>query len=83
MPPRRYNTETPNAILMKRPDKAHQKKYNPKGLPIVDVVIDPNLGKHLRPHQVKGVQFMYECVMGMSEPDANGAILADEMGLGK
>ncbi len=28
-------------------------------------------------------QFMYRCVMGMTEASANGCILADEMGLGK
>jgi DNA repair and recombination protein RAD54B len=54
----------------------------PKGKQIVDVVLDPFLGRHLRPHQQEGVKFMYECVMGMKEA-GEGAILADEMGLGK
>lgn len=35
-----------------------------------------------RPHQVSGVRFMYECVMGMRAQGASGCILADEMGLG-
>jgi len=52
----------------------------------------------MRDHQKEGVkvsrscpvaavvidaQFMYSCVMGFTEAEANGCILADEMGLGK
>ena len=51
--------------------------------PKVPVVIDPRLAKVLRPHQVEGVKFMYKCVTGMIEENANGCIMADEMGLGK
>ena len=32
---------------------------------IVDVVVDPYLARHLKPHQREGVSFMYECIMGM------------------
>ncbi|EFJ40540.1 hypothetical protein VOLCADRAFT_99672 [Volvox carteri f. nagariensis] len=53
------------------------------GRPVVPVVIDPYLGRHLRPHQQEGVRFMYEAVMGLTSPDRTGCILADEMGLGK
>ncbi len=56
---------------------------NPKKLTIVDVVIDPVLSNHLRPHQKEGVQFLYECTMGYRDFDGKGAILADDMGLGK
>lgn len=49
----------------------------------VPVVLDPRLAKVLRPHQVEGVKFMYKCVTGMVEEQANGCIMADEMGLGK
>jgi DNA repair and recombination protein RAD54B len=72
----RHDPNTPGALVMTRPKSA------PRGKQIVDVVLDPLLGRHLRPHQRKGVQFMYECVMGMRE-SGEGAILADEMGLGK
>jgi DNA repair and recombination protein RAD54 and RAD54-like protein len=41
------------------------------------------LAKRLRPHQREGVQFMYECVMGLKDFDGKGVILADDMGLGK
>lgn len=42
-----------------------------------------------RPHQLEGVSFLYNCIMGYRDSPAirhgsvNGAILADEMGLGK
>jgi DNA repair and recombination protein RAD54B len=75
-PQPRHDPKQPNALLMKRPDTC------PKGKQIVDVVVDPILGKHLRDHQREGVQFLYECVMGM-RCEGEGAIMADEMGLGK
>lgn len=82
--PQRLSTPTPRhdpkqagALVMKRPDST------PKGKQIVDVVVDPILTKHLRQHQREGVQFLYECVMGMRSFNGEGAILADDMGLGK
>jgi DNA repair and recombination protein RAD54B len=50
---------------------------------MVDVVVDPYLSQHLRPHQREGVEFLYQCVMGMRPFEGRGSILADEMGLGK
>ncbi|KAF9395289.1 helicase [Podila verticillata] len=58
-------------------------KRPPGDAGLVDVVVDPILGQHLRPHQRVGVQFLYECVMQMKDITGQGAILADEMGLGK
>ncbi|CAO1618312.1 unnamed protein product [Parajaminaea phylloscopi] len=49
----------------------------------VPVVIDPRLGKVLRPHQVEGVKFLYRCTTGLVDEQACGCIMADEMGLGK
>ncbi|KAJ2554197.1 DNA-dependent ATPase protein rad54 [Coemansia sp. RSA 1933] len=49
----------------------------------VAVVVDPVLGRKLRPHQVEGVRFLYECVTGRVYQDSLGCIVADEMGLGK
>jgi DNA repair and recombination protein RAD54B len=49
----------------------------------IDVVLDPFIAKHLRPHQIEGVRFLYECVMNIKDFHGQGAILADEMGLGK
>lgn len=49
----------------------------------VPVVIDPRLAKVLRPHQVDGVKFLYNCTTGMIDRRVYGCIMADEMGLGK
>ncbi len=48
-----------------------------------DQYVPTVLAKWLRPHQREGVQFMYQCVMGMKEYDGHGCILADDMGLGE
>ncbi|XP_010784100.1 DNA repair and recombination protein RAD54-like [Notothenia coriiceps] len=49
----------------------------------IHVVVDPVLGKVLRPHQREGVKFLWECVTGRRIPGSYGCIMADEMGLGK
>lgn len=51
----RHDPNAPGAIVMKRPSQAHQKRFNEKGLTIVDVVLDPDIAKVLRPHQVEFV----------------------------
>ncbi|KAJ7647498.1 SNF2 family N-terminal domain-containing protein [Roridomyces roridus] len=71
------------AVVMKYPTKEHIKRFNKKDLPVVAVVLDPILAPRLRPHQIEGVKFMYECVMGLKKHEGQGCILADEMGLGK
>jgi DNA repair and recombination protein RAD54B len=76
-PSPRHDPNAEGALLMTRPIDC------PKGKVIVDVVLDPFLGQHLRQHQRDGVQFLYECVMGMRDFNGQGALLADEMGLGK
>ena len=43
------------------------------------VVVDPILGTKLRPHQIEGVQFLWDAVTGKNIPDFNGCIMADEM----
>lgn len=37
----------------------------------------------LREHQRQGVQFLFDCLMGLKEFHGEGCILADDMGLGK
>ncbi|PGH28224.1 hypothetical protein AJ80_00114 [Polytolypa hystricis UAMH7299] len=76
-PTPRHDPTAPGAVVMKRPASV------PKGKRVVDVVLDPLLGKHLREHQREGVKFLYECVMGLRPFNGEGAVLADEMGLGK
>jgi len=48
-------------------------------LDIIPVVIDRILSRKLRPHQIEGVKFLYECVMGYRGHGGQGCILADEM----
>ncbi|XP_065574814.1 DNA repair and recombination protein RAD54B-like isoform X2 [Artemia franciscana] len=76
----RHNPEDKGAIVLPRPDSKVQFNSSTR---IVDVVIDPFLGRHLRKHQIDGVIFMYECVMGFRDGGSTGCILADSMGLGK
>ncbi|KAG0289623.1 helicase [Linnemannia gamsii] len=90
VPPQpRHNPDTLHAILLPRPSSSHPRvvkggNNRPSGdIGLVDVVVDPILGQHLRPHQREGVRFLYECVMQMTDVNGQGAILADEMGLGK
>ena len=76
-PTPRHDPKAEGALVMRQLNKV------PKGKQQVDVVVDPLLSKHLRPHQREGVKFLYECVMDMKSFGGQGAILADEMGLGK
>ncbi|TRM69761.1 SNF2 family N-terminal domain-containing protein [Schizophyllum amplum] len=78
-----HDPQAEDAVVMKAPTKDHIKKFNTKNLPVVPVVIDPVLRRRLRPHQIEGVKFLYECVMGLRKHEGQGCILADEMGLGK
>ena len=72
----RHDPNTPDAVVLPRPKM-------PTGTKAVDVVIDPFISRHLRPHQKEGVRFLYGCIMGIKDFGGTGAILADEMGLGK
>uniref|UniRef100_A0A8C7XJD1 RAD54 homolog B n=1 Tax=Oryzias sinensis TaxID=183150 RepID=A0A8C7XJD1_9TELE len=78
-----HDPSAPGALVMPRPSTNHQWLHNKAALPVVEVVVDPHLTQHLRPHQRDGLLFLYECVMGMRVASCYGAILADEMGLGK
>ncbi|XP_063155563.1 DNA repair and recombination protein RAD54B [Candoia aspera] len=79
----RHDPFAPNSLVMPYPCPSHQRLFNKSDLPVVDVVVDPYITSHLRPHQREGIPFLYECVMGMRVSNRFGAILADEMGLGK
>lgn len=47
------------------------------------IEVVPELACKLRPHQREGVQFLFECTMGLRGFEGEGCILADDMGLGK
>ena len=74
MQPDEYGVESEVTVLRPAPLTSYTKE---------DQYVPPVLAKWLRPHQREGVQFMYQCVMGMKNFDGNGCILADDMGLGK
>ncbi|KAJ3285465.1 DNA-dependent ATPase protein rad54 [Borealophlyctis nickersoniae] len=87
-----HDPEAENAIVLHHPrvlsatEQMHamKAKADPNGpKPEVHVVVDPVLGKVLRPHQIDGVRFLYNCVTGKTAEGAHGCIMADEMGLGK
>ncbi|KAJ7372112.1 DNA repair and recombination protein rad54b [Desmophyllum pertusum] len=61
----RHDVNAPGALVMPRPSATHQLEHNRGGLDIRDVVVDPHVSQHLRPHQRDGVMFLYECVMGL------------------
>jgi SNF2 family DNA or RNA helicase len=51
-----------------------------------NIYIPKRLYKNLMQHQIEGVQFLFNCMFGLSDanfPDLSGCILADTMGLGK
>lgn len=78
----RHDPDAPGAVVMKAPTKDHQAKYNKKwgflliaqihvltwcrNLPVVPVVIDPVIVRHLRPHQKEGELSIYSFIRGAS-----------------
>ncbi|XP_075688153.1 DNA repair and recombination protein RAD54-like [Rhinoderma darwinii] len=80
-----HDPDEEGALVLYEPPSlsAHdQLKVDKEKIP-VHVVVDPVLGKILRPHQREGVKFLWECVTGRRIPGSRGCIMADEMGLGK
>lgn len=69
-----YGVEEDVTVLKPAP-KERYSKHN--------VFVPPILAKWLRPHQREGVNFIYQCVMGLKDFSGQGVILADDMGLGK
>ncbi|XP_953973.1 recombinational repair (RAD54) protein [Theileria annulata] len=49
----------------------------------VEIKVDSILSRFLRDHQRQGVQFIFDCLMGLKGFNGRGCILADDMGLGK
>ncbi len=76
-----FDPQRPDALVFPRPP--FHLMGDAKDAVIVDVVADPYLSSKLRPHQRRGVEFLYRCVLGFGDDGNTGAILADDMGLGK
>ncbi|KAF8348116.1 P-loop containing nucleoside triphosphate hydrolase protein [Amanita rubescens] len=72
-----HNPNTPGAVVMKSPNNSCQ--HSNRGSHLVPVVLDPILVNRMRPHQIEGVKFMYESVMGLRKHEGYGCILADEI----
>ncbi|WIA33078.1 hypothetical protein OEZ86_006234 [Tetradesmus obliquus] len=78
-----FDPAAPGAVVVNGQQWQEGKGKLSGGRPVVPVVIDPYVGRHLRLHQREGVTFLYECVMGLRSDQYSGCLLADEMGLGK
>ena len=46
------------------------------------ICLDRFLERRMRPHQIEGARFLWECLSGNREYVGSGALLCDEMGLG-
>ena len=76
----KFDPDAPGAVVVYRAPY----ERDTAGRKLCSVVVDPVLGARLRPHQIAGVRFLYECISGERLANVHyGAILADEMGLGK
>ncbi|XP_073498788.1 DNA repair and recombination protein RAD54-like [Phyllobates terribilis] len=80
-----HDPDEEGALILYEPPSlsAHDQLKIEKEKAPVHVVVDPVLGKVLRPHQREGVKFLWDCVTGRRIPGSHGCIMADEMGLGK
>ncbi|XP_069591982.1 DNA repair and recombination protein RAD54-like isoform X2 [Ranitomeya imitator] len=80
-----HDPDEDGALILYEPPSlsAHDQLKMEKEKAPVHVVVDPVLGKVLRPHQREGVKFLWDCVTGRRIPGSHGCIMADEMGLGK
>lgn len=59
----RHNPDAEGAVILNK-TQWDQAKGSGRVTP---VVVDPQIGCKLRPHQQQGVRFLYECVMGLRE----------------
>ena len=57
--------------------------FNPSTVATFPYQVIASLASKLRPHQREGVQFLFDCTMGMKGFEGEGCILADDMGLGE
>eukprot|EP01064_Diplonema_japonicum_P027832 TRINITY_DN4132_c0_g1_i1.p1 TRINITY_DN4132_c0_g1~~TRINITY_DN4132_c0_g1_i1.p1 ORF type:complete len:1051 (+),score=283.91 TRINITY_DN4132_c0_g1_i1:1466-4618(+) len=74
-----FDPEAEKAVVLYRAEY----KFDSLRRPLTSVVVDPIIGDMLRPHQIIGVKFLWDCITGERVSGHFGCILADEMGLGK
>ena len=82
-PQQLHDPRTPGAVILNPEQWNNGAGVDASGHPVAAVVLDPLLARNMRPHQIEGVKFLYDCTMGIKQPNQYGAILADSMGLGK
>jgi DNA repair and recombination protein RAD54B len=82
-PQQLHDPYSPDAVVLNASQWKDGAGKDAAGHPVAAVVLDPVLTRCMRPHQIEGVQFLYECTTGARQTGQMGAILADAMGLGK
>jgi DNA repair and recombination protein RAD54B len=82
-PQQLHDPYAPDAVVLNAAQWNRGAGKDASGHPVAAVVLDPVLARCMRPHQIDGVQFLYECTTGSRQTGQMGAILADSMGLGK
>ncbi|KAL4538177.1 hypothetical protein Ndes2526B_g05342 [Nannochloris sp. 'desiccata'] len=82
-PQQLHDPYAPDAVVLNAAQWNRGAGKDASGHPVAAVVLDPVLARCMRPHQIEGVQFLYECTTGSRQTSQMGAILADSMGLGK
>lgn len=76
--PKRRKIRTPAKTMVHRTSQVRETTVS-----VPPLTLDEDFREKCRPHQLEGIQFMYECVTGQRDFGGRGCILADEMGLGK
>ena len=75
-----YSTPKETTVVQRHDLKADSLVlYEPKTDKEVYVILDPIIQSKLRPHQLEGVKFIYDCLMGSKMQNQYGCVLADDM----
>ena len=74
-----HDPYTADAIVLNKIQWMDGTGKDSKGRPYSPVVLDPLLARQMRPHQIEGVRFLYECCSGIRNVSQLGCILADAM----
>ena len=79
---------TTNSTSLKQPKKKLKRTFDPNLGKWFEksgskICLDRFLERRMRPHQIVGTRFLWECLSGNRNYSGSGALLCDEMGLGK